>query len=106
MSLLHPSPGDPRLRARIESGVLLVTAVLVALIFAGVVRAVTVGTEQRDAQRRDECVTAYRIQWQNAIGDVVLTAAEGHDPTVEEVEELEHAQTEKPGRERAMRSGP
>lgn len=47
---------------------------------------------QTDARVRSECVTAYRGEWQNAIGDIVLVASRGNDPTPREVRALAQAQ--------------
>lgn len=47
---------------------------------------------QRNSSVRSECVTAYRGEWQNAIGDIVLVASRGNDPAEWQVRALAQAQ--------------
>lgn len=49
-------------------------------------------TAQEDAAVRSECVTAYRGEWQNAVGDIVLVASRGNDPEPYQVRALAAAQ--------------
>ena len=49
-------------------------------------------TAQENAAVRSECVTAYRGEWQNAVGDIVLVASRGNDPSEEQVRALAAAQ--------------
>lgn len=47
---------------------------------------------QQAAAIRSECVTAYRGEWQNAVGDIVLVASRGNDPAPDQVRALAAAQ--------------
>lgn len=47
---------------------------------------------QENAASRSECVTAYRGEWQNAVGEIVLVASRGNDPTPVQVRALAQAQ--------------
>lgn len=47
---------------------------------------------QANARVRSECVTSYRGEWQNAVGDIVLVASRGNDPTEPQVRALARAQ--------------
>lgn len=47
---------------------------------------------QQAAAVRAECITAYRGEWQNAVGDIVLVASRGNDPTPAQVRALAAAQ--------------
>ena len=49
-------------------------------------------TAQENSAVRSECVTAYRGEWQNAVGDIVLVASRGNDPSEEQVRALAAAQ--------------
>lgn len=49
-------------------------------------------TAQRASDIRAECITAYRGEWQNAVGDIVLVASRGNDPTEAQVRALARAQ--------------
>lgn len=76
-----------------------ITALMVAAIFAGTLIAIVTGRDtnrtvdlQQASQRRAECVTAYRGEWQDAVGRIVLVAARGNDPSPQEVRALARAQ--------------
>lgn len=76
--------------------VIAATAIMVAAIFAGTHIAIidtnrTVDLQQA-SQQRSECVAAYRGEWQNAVGDIVLVASRGNDPSEEQVLALAQAQ--------------
>ncbi len=90
----HTSSIKPADRRMVALVLVIVTVTLVALgfIFAqgsDTQRAVQL---QRDSLTRAECVTAYRGEWQNAIGDIVLVAARGNDPTSAQMRTLARAQ--------------
>lgn len=79
--------------------VIAATAIMVAAIFAGTLIAIITGRDtnrtvdlQQASQQRSECVTAYRGEWQNAVGDIVLVASRGNDPSEEQVLALAQAQ--------------
>jgi hypothetical protein len=79
-----------------------VVAVVAAVIVMGLIVTVSFfvadrisgGPSARRAaeQSAAECVTAYRGEWQNAIGDIVLVAARGNDPAEWQVRALAQAQ--------------
>lgn len=79
--------------------VLVTTSVILVDRFSGGpdARAATLATERllaadAAARVRAECVTAYRGEWQNAVGDIVLVASRGNDPTDAQVRALARSQ--------------
>lgn len=90
----HTSSIKPADRRMVALVLVIVTVTLVALgfIFAqgsDTQRAVQL---QHEGLERAECVTEYRTEWQNAVGDIVLVAARGNDPTPAQVRALARVQ--------------
>lgn len=84
-------PADRRMVALVLA-IVTVTLVALGFIFAqgsDTQRAVQL---QHEGLERAECVTEYRTEWQNAVGDIVLVAARGNDPTPAQVRALARAQ--------------
>lgn len=48
---------------------------------------------QTKSAERSECITAWSTAWSQAIGDVVVTAARGQDPSPAQVDRLEAVQS-------------
>lgn len=74
------------------------TAIMVAAIFAGTLSALVTGRDtnrtvalQRATVDRSVCVSEVYSAWYTAVGGVVLTAAQGGDPTPDEVAALDAA---------------
>jgi hypothetical protein len=53
---------------------------------------VRLALDAADADEREECVTAYRGEWQDAVGDIVLAAARDLPLTRPQVNKLARAQ--------------
>lgn len=74
------------------------TAAMVALIFVGTLSALVTGRDtnrtvalQRATADRSVCTSEIYSAWFRAVGDVILTAAHGDDPTPTEVDALDSA---------------
>ena len=86
-------------RERWQPFLIAITAVLVAAsMLIGLAVFVTgpdtnaVVNGQDDARERGECVSAYRGEWQNAVGDILLVAVRRNDPSPAQVRALAKAQ--------------
>ena len=86
------------LRDHWQQLVIAATALMVALIFAGTISALVTGRDtnrtvalQRATVDRSVCVTEVYSAWFQAVGAVVLTAAQSDDPARAEVDALDAA---------------
>lgn len=87
------------LRDHWQQLVIAATAAMVALIFIGTISVLVTGRDtnrtvelQRATVDRAVCVSEIYSAWYRAVGDVVLSAAQGDDPTAAQVAALGAAQ--------------
>lgn len=71
-----------------QRALLILAATLVVL--AGLY--VVLARQQTETAARSACITEYRSKWERAVGDIVITAAKGNNPSRTEVRRLRAVQ--------------